>query len=74
MQQDRAFQMSASNVRFGPGVTREVGLDLVEMSVKRTLVVVDPKLRDLAAGQTVFAALKENRVDFDVFSDLSLFR
>jgi len=70
MQQDRAFQMSASNVRFGPGVTREVGLDLVEMSVKRTLVVVDPKLRDLAAGQTVFAALKENRVDFDVFSEI----
>ena len=47
MERDTAFQMSASNIRFGPGITREIGMDLQDMSVSRTLVVMDPALRDL---------------------------
>ena len=70
MQFDTAFQMSASNVRFGQGVTREVGMDLVEMSAKRTLVIMDPHLRDLPAGSTVLDSLRKQRVDFAVFSDV----
>ena len=36
--------MSGSNLRFGPGVTREVGLDLKAMSVRRVLVVTDGRV------------------------------
>ena len=31
MEFDTAFQMAASNIRFGPGITREVGLDLNDL-------------------------------------------
>ena len=57
MSQETAFEMAASNVRFGAGVTREVGMDLVDLGVKRALVVTDPNLTRLAPVQTVLTAL-----------------
>ena len=42
MHYEYAFEMAASNVRFGAGVTREVGQDLVDLGVRRALVVTDP--------------------------------
>jgi hydroxyacid-oxoacid transhydrogenase len=64
---DTAFQISHSNLRFGSGTTREVGLDLEDMGLKRTLVVIDPRLRDLPTGEAVIESLKAARRDFDVF-------
>ena len=72
MQTDTAFQMSASNIRFGPGTTAEVGLDLKAMDVRRTLVLIDPKLKELPTGETVFSSLKANGIDFDVFDAISV--
>jgi len=36
--------------RFGKGVTREIGLDLIEMGVKNVCVVTDPHLFGLKNG------------------------
>ena len=63
MDQEIAFEMAASNVRFGAGVTREVGMDLVDLGVRRALVVTDPTLARLAPVQTVLAALEAAGVD-----------
>ncbi|MEX2287119.1 MAG: hydroxyacid-oxoacid transhydrogenase [Planctomycetaceae bacterium] len=72
MPNDTAFQMSASNIRFGAGATREVGMDLVDLGAKRTLVVIDPALVSLPVGLTVFEALKKSHVDYDVFDRVSI--
>lgn len=45
MANDFAFEMAASAVRFGAGVTREVGADLAEMGLTNVLVITDPILR-----------------------------
>jgi hydroxyacid-oxoacid transhydrogenase len=67
MQHDTAFQMAASNIRFGPGITAEVGMDLRDMGAKRTLLVIDPALVDLPPGRNVVSSLESSEVGFDVF-------
>jgi hydroxyacid-oxoacid transhydrogenase len=57
MDHEIAFEMAASSVRFGPGVTREVGMDLVDLRVRRALVVTDATVARLAPVQTVLGAL-----------------
>ena len=58
-----AFEIAASSVRFGAGVTREVGMDLVDLGVRRALVVTDPNLTRLAPVHTVLTALDEAGVE-----------
>ncbi len=53
MAREIAFEMAASSVRFGPGVTREVGMDLVDLGVRRALVVTDATVARLAPVATV---------------------
>src|SRR5271156_5447690 len=69
---DTAFQFAAANLRFGTGITREVGQDLVELGTKRTLLLVDPAIRDSQAGETVVASLKAARIDFDVYDRIEV--
>lgn len=64
---DHIFQVSSANLRFGSGATRELGLDLEDMGLKRTLLVIDPALRDLPTGQVVLESLRKARVEFEVF-------
>ena len=45
--------MAASSVRFGAGVTREVGMDLVDLGVRRRWSSPIPTLTRLAPVQTV---------------------
>jgi hydroxyacid-oxoacid transhydrogenase len=64
---DTAFQVSMSNLRFGAGATREIGMDLEDMGLRRTLLVIDPRLVDLPTGDVVLAAMRAARVDFEIF-------
>lgn len=57
MDKDFAFEMAASAVRFGAGVTREVGADLAELGVKRALVITDPTVRHLAPVRIALESL-----------------
>ena len=72
MQTDNVFQMSASNIRFGAGCTSEIGMDLRDMSAKRTMVLIDPNLRSLPIAEVVVGSLKEQHVDFIVFDEISV--
>ena len=53
-----AFEMAASSVRFGAGVTREVGMDLADLGIRSALVITDPVLRRMPPFQTVLESLE----------------
>ncbi len=72
MENDTAYQISAANVRFGPGVTREVGMDLSDLGARRTLVLIDPALRALSVGEVVIEALRGAHVSFEVFDRIAV--
>src|SRR4051812_15329760 len=62
-----AFELASSSIRFGKGVTREIGMDLAEMNAKRVMVLTDPNLAKLAPVETVLESLRENRIWFKLF-------
>ncbi len=59
--------MATSSVRFGAGVTREVGADLQALGVRRALVITDPTVSRLPPMQTVLASLDAAGIAVDVF-------
>jgi len=67
MEHEYAFQMATSSIRYGPGVTREVGMDLADMGVRRALVVTDPKLASSAPVAGVLQSLDDEKVGHEVF-------
>ena len=67
MTHDTAFEMAASNIRFGPGITREVGMDLKDMDVHKALIVTDPNLAKLPPVATLRKSLDDQGVDYEVY-------
>jgi hydroxyacid-oxoacid transhydrogenase len=62
-----AFEMATSSIRYGAGVTREVGMDLADLGVKNALVVMDPVIGTLSAGSVVLNSLDAAGVKFTVY-------
>ena len=67
MTKDIAFEMAVSSVRFGVGVTREVGMDLAEMGATLVLVVTDPTLARLPPVKTVLDSLDQNKIACELY-------
>ena len=67
MQTEIAFEMAVSNVRFGPGVTREIGMEMADLGARRVLVVTDPVLKPLRPVQTVLESLDQNGIGCALF-------
>jgi len=67
MKKDIAFEMATSSIRFGHGVTREAGMDLVDMGVNRVMVITDPTLSALPPVATLLESLAGNGVAYELF-------
>jgi hydroxyacid-oxoacid transhydrogenase len=67
MTHDTAIEMATSNIRFGPGTTREVGMDLSDMGCRRVMVLTDPMLRKLPPVAAVVESLERERIPFTLF-------
>ena len=72
MERDTAFQMAASNIRYGQGVTCEIGMDLTELDAKRALVIIDPALKQLHTGSTVSESIKQAGIDHAVYDAITV--
>jgi hydroxyacid-oxoacid transhydrogenase len=69
-EKEYAFEMAASSIRFGPGCTKEVGMDVENLGAKKVIVVTDRNVDKLPAMQHVREALDERGINFEVFNDV----
>ena len=67
---DYAFEMATSNIRFGPGSTREVGMDIAELGLKRVMVLTDPNMLETPAVQTVLESLNRQKIGYALFKEV----
>jgi hydroxyacid-oxoacid transhydrogenase len=67
MTHEIAFEMSGASVRYGAGVTREVGMDLADLGTRHALVITDPLLRNMRPVQTVLESLEANGVAYSLY-------
>ncbi len=63
-----AFEMAASSIRFGNGVTQEVGMDFKNMGAQLVCVVTDETVDKLRAMKQVREALDRENIKFHVFN------
>jgi len=67
MPNERAFEMATANIRFGPGVTREIGMDLADMNARRVMVLADRNMARLPPVATVLESLATEKIEFALF-------
>jgi hydroxyacid-oxoacid transhydrogenase len=63
MARETAFTMDTSSIKFGAGVTREVGHDMVRLGARRVMVVTDPRMSSSPAVETAMSALRDAGID-----------
>ncbi len=64
--------MDTSPVKYGLGVTREVGHDMNELGVHRVMVVTDPYLTDSEPVSVTLAALRKEGLDAVLFDQVRI--
>jgi hydroxyacid-oxoacid transhydrogenase len=66
-EKEYAFEMAASSIRFGPGCTKEVGMDFQNMGAKRVMVVTDGNVRKLNAMKQVIQGLEKEGIAYEIY-------
>jgi hydroxyacid-oxoacid transhydrogenase len=69
---DPCFSVSASNLVFGPGATREVGDHALDLGLRRVLLVTDPRLVATASVATALESLRGSGLEVEIWSDIAV--
>jgi hydroxyacid-oxoacid transhydrogenase len=72
MKLETAFSMDTSSIKYGPGVTREVGWDMEEQGARRVMVVTDPNLSDKEPVAVTLEALSKHGIDAVLYDQASV--
>ncbi|XP_012994717.2 hydroxyacid-oxoacid transhydrogenase, mitochondrial [Esox lucius] len=67
---DYAFEMASSNIRYGEGVTQEIGMDLQNMGAQNVCLMTDNNLSQLPPVKAVLESLIKNGVNYKVYDNV----
>ncbi|RVE61306.1 hypothetical protein OJAV_G00169310 [Oryzias javanicus] len=67
---DYAFEMASSNIRYGPGVSKEIGMDLQNLGARNVCLMTDRNLSLLPPVKAVLESLAKNGVNFKVYDNV----
>jgi hydroxyacid-oxoacid transhydrogenase len=63
MEFETVFTMDTSSIRYGPGVTREVGFEMKRLGARRVMVLTDPNLAKSGGVAIALDALRAEGID-----------
>lgn len=66
---DYAFEMACSNIRFGPGVSKEVGMDFKNLRTTNLCVVTDKNVAQLEPVKEILDCLSEQKLRYTIFDN-----
>lgn len=69
---ETSFTMDTSSIKYGPGVTREVGHDMRQLGAKRVMVVTDPNLSASEPVTVTLEALRTEGIDAVLFDQVRI--
>ena len=72
MEFETAFSMDTSSIKYGPGVTREVGWDMEEQGARRVMVVTDQNMTESEAVSVALESLGKHDIDAVLFDQASV--
>ncbi|XP_018409721.1 PREDICTED: hydroxyacid-oxoacid transhydrogenase, mitochondrial isoform X1 [Nanorana parkeri] len=67
---DYAFEMAMSSIRYGEGVSKEVGMDLQNMGATNVCVMTDKNLVQLPPVKAVLNSLTKNNIKFSLYDSV----
>ena len=69
---EQAVELATSNIRFGIGVTRELGADLSDRGLRNVMLLTDPFVAALPPVETALASLDESDIRVTVYKNVSV--
>jgi hydroxyacid-oxoacid transhydrogenase len=69
---ETGFTMDTSSIKYGPGITREIGHDMANFAPKRVIVITDPNLSNSPMVETVCKALKAQGIDAVLYDQVRI--
>ena len=69
---ETAFAMDAASIKFGFGVTAELGFEMKRLGVKRAMVLTDQSLLESTALTTSLQSLRDEGIECVVYADVSV--
>ena len=72
MENETAFVMKMSNIKYGSGVTREVGFDMQTLGAKRVMVLADPNLAGCSPVNITLESLRHQGIEAVLFDSVSI--
>jgi hydroxyacid-oxoacid transhydrogenase len=70
MRLESAYSMDTSSIKFGPGVTREIGHDMTQWGARRVMVVTDAFLAEQEPVHLVLETLRASGIDAVLFDQV----
>ena len=64
---ETAFAIDTSSIKYGPGVTQEVGFDMRSLGCQRVMVVTDVEMASSDSVITTLSSLRKESVDAVLF-------
>ena len=72
MKLETAFSIDTSSIKYGPGVSEEVGYELKRLGSKRVLVLTDHNVSNTEIFQNVMKSINNNKIDTFLYDNVRI--